>query len=196
MGTKPPQVTATRSHGTSRVAVELDGRPWRVLPLAVCARAGLAIGATLDRERARTLNRALRQERALGTAVRLLRFADQSEASLERRLAQRGIAGPDREAALAALVDRGVVDDRRFAVERAALLARRGQSDAAIASDLAGRGLPEALVSEVLGMLPSERSRVEQVVRERGVSLRTLRLLARRGFREDALEAIVAAVGE
>ena len=38
-----PTVTALRDDRRGRVAVELDGAPWRVLPLDVVARAGIAV---------------------------------------------------------------------------------------------------------------------------------------------------------
>ena len=40
-----PVVTALRARGPGRVAVELDGRPWRVLPLEAVYAGSLAVGA-------------------------------------------------------------------------------------------------------------------------------------------------------
>src|SRR5436189_1674 len=56
---KPPRrssmatVTALRARPNGRVAVDLDGGPWRTLPAEPVVRAGLAVGLELDRERAR-----------------------------------------------------------------------------------------------------------------------------------------------
>ena len=39
-----PVVTALRARGRGRVAVELDGAPWRTVPLEAVYAAGLAVG--------------------------------------------------------------------------------------------------------------------------------------------------------
>ena len=65
-------VTALRERKRNRVAVELDGRPWRVLPADAVVRAGLAIGRPLDRHTARELAREIRRARALAQATRTL----------------------------------------------------------------------------------------------------------------------------
>ncbi|HJQ73262.1 MAG TPA: hypothetical protein VJ814_00130, partial [Gaiellaceae bacterium] len=67
-----PTVTALREHKGGRVAVELDGKPWRVLPADVVVRAGLGVGRRLDRPTARDLARELRRARALAAATRSL----------------------------------------------------------------------------------------------------------------------------
>ena len=87
-----PVVTALRARGPGRVAVELDGAPWRVVPLEAVYGAGLAVGGTLDRPTARTLGRELRRLGAQAVALRALRARDHTAASLEQRLAARGTA--------------------------------------------------------------------------------------------------------
>ena len=66
-----PTVTRLREDRRGRVAVELDGAPWRVLPVDVVARAGLSEGRTLDRETLRTVRRELRRVEAIGNRVRV-----------------------------------------------------------------------------------------------------------------------------
>ena len=60
-----PTVTALRADRRGRVAVELDGRPWRALPADVVVRAGLAEGRPLDRPALRLVRRELRRAEAL-----------------------------------------------------------------------------------------------------------------------------------
>src|SRR5262249_62386058 len=55
-----PTVTALHADRRGRVAVELDGSPWRVLPVAVVVRAGLVEGRPLDRPALRLAPRRLR----------------------------------------------------------------------------------------------------------------------------------------
>ena len=71
-----PVVTALRSAGPGKVAVELDGGCWRTLPLEAVVRAGLVAGGELDGGRARTLARARRRLAALEIAAAALRRHD------------------------------------------------------------------------------------------------------------------------
>lgn len=189
----PPVVTALRARGPARVEVHLDGALWRVVPLACVADARLDVGVELDRSRARSLNRSLRGQRALGAALRALRAADHTRASLDARLLQRGVGEEERHTVIAIVERAGLVDDTRLATGRAETLARRGYGDAAILADLERRGVPEATARDALDELEPERVRASRVVAARGGGYGTARLLATRGFGEDVLEALVAA---
>ena len=189
-----PVVTAVRSRGRVNVEVELDERAWRVLPLAAVAKAGLANGVIVDRERARALNRALRAERAFVAATRLLRHSDQTTAMLETKLAHRGVGIAEREKVVKTLTDARVVDDMRFARLRAEALSGRLYGNEAIRHDLAGRGIEGATAQAAVAELEPEATRIDRVVQTRGLSPQTLAFLARRGFSTEALEALVARV--
>src|SRR5437764_15495913 len=126
-------VTALRSAGRGRrggVRIEIDGAPWRTLPLEVVVRAGLAQGQALERAQLRVLRRELRRHEALQASARALRQRDLSTRELEERLRRRrDVAPADREAAVTALRSAGLVDDARFARSRARALADRGYGD-------------------------------------------------------------------
>ena len=187
-----PRVTALTPSGPRGVAVEVDGQPWRVVPREAAAAAGLAAGVELERAVLRTLRRELRRAEALGVAVGTLRHRDHTRASLEHRLAVRGVAPAARAEALEVLDRAGVVDDERHAHDRAALLAGRGAGDLLIADDLARRGVPEALVDTAVAAIEPEEERARRAVERLGLTPRTLRRLAAKGFREDTLEPFVA----
>ena len=187
-----PAVTAISRVGRDRVAVDVDGRRWRVVPREVAAVVGLAVGVELDRPLLRALGRELRRTRALGTAVAVLRARDHTRASLDRRLDLRGVAPAARREALATLGRAGLVDDERFALGRATALAGRGAGDLLIADDLARHGLPVELVESALASLEPEPDRARRLVDALGGTPRTLRRLARKGFRAETLEAVVA----
>jgi SOS response regulatory protein OraA/RecX len=186
-------VTAVRDRGARGVEVHLDGAPWRIVPLDCAVEARLGIGVRLDRGRARDLNRSLRRRRGVAVAVRALRHADHTEATLDARLAERGISEPDRRATLDVLQAAGLVDDERVAATRADLLARRGFGDAAVRHDLESRGIDPETVGAVLHALEPEHLRAARVVAERGRSPRTARLLASRGFSDEIVESVIAA---
>lgn len=187
-----PVVTALRARGPGRVAVELDGAPWRVMPLEAVYGAGLAVGGNLDRPTARLLGRELRRLRAQSTALRALRARDHTAASLERRLATRGTGVAVRRDTVEAAQRAGLVDDRRFAFQRAEQLASRGSGDLLIGDDLERQGVPPELVRLAIAALEPEAARADAIVAARGTSPKTARYLASRGFSEAALETIVA----
>lgn len=187
-----PVVTGLRGGATHRVAVELDGRPWRVVPLEAVYVAGLTVGRPLDRETARRLNRELRRLDARTRALRALRAREHTVASLDRRLAAQGASAPARREAVASAERAGLVDDRRFAVGRADLLARRGAGDLMIADDLARNGVDAELARIAIGQLEPEFERAAAIVQSRGLSPKTARQLAAKGFSEATLEPFIA----
>lgn len=187
-----PVVTALRARGPGRVAVELDGRPWRVVPLEAIYAGGLAVGGGLDRAAARALAREWRRVDARGAALRALRARDHTAASLERRLAERGLAGALRRETVAAVERAGLVDDRRFAESRAALLASRGAGDLLIGDDLERHGVRPEVVHAVIEGLGPESTRAAAIIEARGRSPQTARYLAAKGYCEDTLEPLIA----
>jgi SOS response regulatory protein OraA/RecX len=166
-------VTALRERPRGMVDVELDGTPWRTLPVDAVVRSGLLAGRPLDREAARTLARELRRGRALRAGVRALRYRDLSRRALAERLPAGG-----REDALQTLERSGYLDDARAATLRAAALAGRGWGDEAIRVRLEGEGFDgEALAAAVAGLEP-EHERAGRLLAQG----RSGRWLAARGF--------------
>jgi 1,2-diacylglycerol 3-alpha-glucosyltransferase len=188
-----PTVTGLRERKRGRVAVELDGRPWRVLPADAVVRAGLAPGHRLDRRTARGLARELRRARALADATRSLAASDRSQRALEQRLTRAGHPPAAREEAIAALGRAGLVDDARLAVSRAELLARRGYGDAAIRADLRRRLIPADEAADAVAGLEPERERVRRLLETQRSSAGLLRRLAARGFSHDTLDEVASA---
>jgi SOS response regulatory protein OraA/RecX len=183
-----PTVTALREQRRGRVSVELDGEPWRELPVAVVARAGLAEGTSLGRSDLRLLRRELRRAEALTVATRALRSRDLPASRVAERLERAAIAPAAAEESLTALSEAGLVDDARFAAGRARSLADRGYGDAAIRHDLERQGVEPELVEAAAASLEPESERARRLVESRGPGPKTARYLATKGFGEDALE--------
>lgn len=188
-----PTVTALRDDGRGRIAVELDGAPWRVLPLDVVVRAGIAAGRSLDRPALRLLRRELRRAEALELAGRALRNRDLSERGLEQRLQRAAVAPAIRSESLEVLSRAGVLDDARFAQGRAEALSARGYGDAAIRHDLERQAVDSDVTDAALAGLEPEVERARRVVDRRGGGPRTARYLAAKGFGEEALETALGA---
>jgi len=187
-----PTVTGLREQRHGRVAVELDGLPWRVLPADVVVRARLRVGCRLDRAAARELGREVRRARALTAAARSLVASDRSRAALDRRLARAGHSAAAREDAIVALGRAGLLDDVRLAQSRAERLARRGYGDAAIRADLRRRQISDEAAAEAVAALPSERDRASRILEGKAVTPQLLRRLAGRGFSRETLEEVAS----
>ena len=188
-----PTVTRLRDDRRGRVAVELDGAPWRTLPVDVVVRAGLAEGCALDRPALRLLRHELRRAEALAVAGRALGRRDLSERGIAERLARASVAPAAVEESLAVLSRAGLIDDARFARARAASFAERGYGDAAIRHDLGRQGVTAEVIQQALESLEAEAERARRLVERRGPGASTARYLASKGFGEEALEAAAGA---
>jgi regulatory protein len=186
-----PVVTRLRATRPGRVAVDVDGVRWRTFPEEVVVRAGLSPGLELTRPVLRTLRRELRRHRALAAATRALRARALSTRRLDERLRRAGFVEHERAETLEILSRAGFLDDERFALSRAELLAERGGGDALIRHDLREHGVDEESCEHALAALEPESSRAARVAASRGGGAAAARYLARRGFGEDAIESAV-----
>lgn len=132
------------------------------------------------------------REEALAVATRTLARREHSAHGLRERLLRAGVSGTDADDALEELRRVGLLDDVRFAGERARVLAERGKGDAAIRFDLERAGVEASDAEAALAVLEPESERAARVVDRRGATPATARLLARRGFDEAVVEALVA----
>jgi len=176
------------------VVVELDGVVWRTLPVDAVVDAGLGVGLVLDRARAVALARARRRSRADDVAVRALARREHSRTTLDARLARAGVGATVRRETVERAERRGLVDDRRFAVQRAQHLAGRGVGDALVRDDLARQGIDEPVARSIVAELEPEAERAARIVAARGRSPRTIRYLAAKGFSEETLEPYIAEI--
>ncbi len=187
-----PVVTGLRARGPSRVAVDLDGAAWRVVPTSAVAVAEIFVGGELDRASARALGREIRRVDGVGRALQALRGRDHTVASLDRRLATRGTAPSVRSEVVEMVVRAGLVDDERFALGRAELLAGRGAGDLLISDDLERNGVSPELIAAAIAALEPEAERAAAIISSRGRSAKTARYLAAKGFGEGSVELLIA----
>jgi SOS response regulatory protein OraA/RecX len=190
------RVTALRRRRPGAVAVEVDGRHWRVVPDDVVVRCGLAAGVELERPLLRELRRELRRAEALSVATRALARRDLSRQRLDERLRARGATGAESERTVATLEATGVVDDARVARRRAEALAERGWGDAAVAARLQAEGIAPDSVRAALAELTPERERAAALARQAPDRVKAWKLLARRGFSADSAESALGPLDE
>jgi SOS response regulatory protein OraA/RecX len=191
-----PTVTGLRERKRGRVAVELDGKPWRVLPADAVVRTALTVGRKLDRPKARELARELRRAKALAAAKRSLAARGRSERALEQHLALAGHSAAAREDAIASLARAGIVDDARLAENRAELLARRGYGDSGIRADLRRRLISSDIVADAVAALEPELERAQRLLAGQSLTPALLRRLSGRGFSRDTLEEVTTAFAQ
>lgn len=130
--------------------------------------------------------------RGLDIATKALARRDFSERGLRERLDRAGVEPAEAERVVERLRGEGVLNEARFAANRARALAERGKGDASIRFDLETQGLPGELIEAALSELEPERTRAERIVVRRGPGPATARLLSGRGFDEGVIEAVVA----
>lgn len=135
---------------------------------------------------------------AVESALRALKHRDRSSAELEQRLTEAGFGPEHRERALATLQRTGLIDDGRFARNRAESLAARGAGDALVRHNLAAAGVDAELAEDAISRLEPELARAQRIVRTRGWSPKTARYLHGRGYSHEVISAVVATdeVGE
>jgi len=177
-----PEITGLREVSASNVLVELDGAPWRKIPLNAAARAGLSVGKRLEREDLRLLGRELRRAEALNKATRMLARRPLSRALLEDRLEKKGVAPVAREEAIEVLEQAQYLNDHSYALERAASLAERGYGDVAVRYTLEQERVDSELIEQAVAALEPELERARALALAETNRKRLMGRLARRGF--------------
>ena len=140
------------------------------------------------------------QPAALDAGLRLLAARSHSVAELRQKLLRRRLAAPEVDAAIARLAALGYLDDTAFA--RGVVTRRAGsRGRAAIAAELAQKGVSRAIAAEALAGLDGEhetRAALQLARRfERGGAPAGERLqklagrLQRRGFSTEAVSAVI-----
>jgi SOS response regulatory protein OraA/RecX len=183
-----PEITGLREVSANDVLVELDGMPWRKVPLIAAARARLSVGKRLEREDLRLLRRELRRAEALTKATRMLARRPLPRALLEDRLERKGVAPAAREQAVEVLEQAHYLNDHTYALDRATSLAERDYGDAAVRHVLEQEGVASELIEEAVASLEPEPKRARATIADSRDRRLTLRRLSARGFSAETIE--------
>src|SRR5215831_14110371 len=128
-----------------------------------------------------------RAAEALDAAMRALRFRDLSTHDLRARLEEKEFAPAACDTALASLERTGLVDDRRFAENRARALAARGSGDAFIRYELERARVPVDAIEGALEALDPEVERARTIAARRGSGPKAARYLHSKGFSDETV---------
>jgi SOS response regulatory protein OraA/RecX len=132
---------------------------------------------------------------ALEAGLKALSRRELSHAELVARLERSGIDHDDAERAILELTEAGYQSDERTAGERARVLAARLHGDLAIRVDLRGRGISEADVDSALEGIEPELVRAEALGRRASGAAQLARMLHRKGYTDDTIEATLRISG-
>jgi len=186
--------------------VEVDRGRFASLPLEAVEPLGLQVGAELGPAALDRLRELADVEAAERAALRALARRAHARLDLRRRLVKRQHPPAAVEAALDRLALHGLLDDRRFAEQYAALRATRGKGPARLLRDLQAQGVERRTAEHAVrraleeeGIDPGLEARAVAAKRARQlaglpVAVRKRRLLAflvRRGYGGPQLRGLV-----
>jgi regulatory protein len=191
-----------------RVAVYLEGKRAFEVGASVVAAFSLSVGDRISATERERLLGADAPFRARETALRVLTARDRSRQEVRLRLRRAEFAPELVEETIAWLVDRGYVDDSRFASLYAAEKARGGWGKHRIASELARKGVSRNVIGEVLEELSSGDDQagagvgpLVELARRRfgsqlatdpsGAARRVAGFLGRRGYDWDTIRSVL-----
>ena len=132
------------------------------------------------------------EERVVDRAVRALARRDHSAESLRAKLARAGVPEDAQNDALETLERAGYVDDARFARARAEQLAPGGSGHLWSRAALVALGGAPAPAPDAIARLEPEAERARGEWAKLRGGLAAARTMARRGFAEETLEALLA----
>ena len=169
----------------------------------------LVVGAELSAPLLARLQDLADIEAAVRAAMRSLATRGRARGDLRRRLIQKQHPPQAVDEALTQLDARGLLDDRRFAVEYAARHAARGRGPARLVADLQSQGVDRAIADRAVGEALAEEgidpdSAMRAVAERRASQLeklapavrkrRLLAYLARRGYPGGQVRELVEAL--
>jgi len=186
--------------------VEVDRGRFASLPAVALEPLALAVGTELAGPVLARLQELADVEAAYRGGLRALATRARARFDLRRRLIQKQHPPHAVDTALTRLAARGLVDDRRYALEYAGRRAASGRGPARVLADLLAQGveraLAEAAVSEALAQEGIDPARAARTVAARRAAQlagmppatkkrRLLAYLARRGYRGAEVRELV-----
>ena len=187
-----PEITRLRELSANEVLVELDGAPWRKIPLNAASRAGLSVGKRLEREDLRLLRHELRRAEALTKATRMLARRPLPRTLLEERLERKGVAPAALEEAVDVLEQAHYLNDHAYRSAEPRDWRNEATGTRPSATSSSRRSVASELIEEALDSLEPELERARAITRSIPDRKKLLGRLARRGFDPEIVERIAA----
>ena len=197
-----PQIVDVRSTGGRSPLAELvfdDGDRLRLHPRRLGDH-GLRAGAELTDDDLAAVERLALADDCEQRALRLLATRSRSTAELARRMVGWGLTPDEADAVVGQLARVGVVDDDAFAIALSDQLRRRGHGHLRARADLERHGLEEDAAGAIVqAHAQGDAEAAREMVANRfgpppydeATIRRAAGLLARRGFDEDTISAVL-----
>ena len=207
---EPEVVTSIEpdSRGAGALRVNVNGRAFCTIPLALAPELGLRPGMVLDEILRERLGQAADAQAAFRFILAALGRRGFARRDLERRLVHRGHPREAARSALDRAVAAGLLDDRQFARSYTEVKSARGRGPARLLRDLLAmgvdRGVAEEAIAAAWAVEGKEAEATLALARKRAGQLgdiprpakrrRLLAYLARRGFAGRDVRATVSRV--
>jgi regulatory protein len=156
-------VESSRKDG--RYVVELDGQMGPTVSLDILERLGVRIGSAVDEARMAALEAEGAALRTYDRALNMLAFQARSSRDLQRKLVQKGEEPALVDAAIARLLERGLLDDADFArqLTRSKVLGA-GASKRRVQQELFKKGVARATADAAIAEVFEDEQVDEQAV--------------------------------
>ena len=163
MGMVTGIVESSRKDG--RYVVELDGQMGPTVSLEILERLAVRIGSAVDETRMAALEAEGAALRTYDRALNMLAFQARSSRDLQRKLVQKGEEPALVDAAIARLLERGLLDDADFArqLTRSKVLGA-GASKRRVQQELFKKGVARATADEAIAEVFEDEQVDEQAV--------------------------------
>lgn len=184
-----------------QIVVCADGSPVLRVAKKHYAQRPLTLGEDVDVESYADSIAALQQNDAYEAALTCLDFSERTAGELIRALTRKGFVAPAAEAAVARLVENGIVDDLRYARRIAESASKKPVGRYALRRKLMAKGVGEADVEDALEALGTEQqlAAAKEAAAKLGRKYASLpprearaklsQALARRGFSWDVISS-------
>lgn len=148
-----------------RYVVELDGRAGPTVSLEILERLAVRVGAAVDEGRMAALEGEAAALRTYDRALNMLAFQARSSRDLQRRLVQKGEEPALVDAAVARLVERGLLDDADYArqLTRSKVLGG-GASKRRVQQELFKKGVSRTTADEAIAEVFEDEQVDEQAI--------------------------------
>ncbi len=195
----PVSVKALRQTSAERASIELSSGEEIKASLSLIAELRLYAGKELEEPELEALRSSAGLALCKTRAVELLSYRPMSAKELRDKLQQKGERAENAAAAVDWLVEKGLLDDGRYAGIVVRHYAGKGYGLGRVRQELQRRGVPRELWEEALEQLPQQEDKIESFLRsrlrdpeDRAQVQKVSAALIRRGFSWEEIRAALA----
>ena len=195
----PATIRTLRQTSSERLSIELDSGEEIAATVALAAELRLFAGKTLEEPELDSLRSSAALSLCRNRALELLSYRPMSARELREKLVQKGESPENAEAAALWLLDRGFLDDGRYAAMVVRHYAGKGYGEGRVRQELQRRGVPREYWEDALRQLPPGEEKLDAYLAarlrdpsDRKEIQKVSAALFRRGFSWEEIRAALA----